>query len=86
MNGNYKYNPDDFEGMISLSEDLSAFYQSHMAYLNDRSMSNKHEFERVGRDLFFTVKHREIETVITSSVASGLREYMNELLMVTLDD
>ena len=37
MNVIYKYNPDDFSGMLNLTDDLSTFYKLHTEYTKERT-------------------------------------------------
>ena len=80
MNNNYRYNPEDFRGMLNLSDELSDFYRLHEAYNKEKTRRSKFALEKHGEDLFFTTKHRELEGYLTRATASDLREYMEELL------
>ncbi|MCL1794489.1 MAG: hypothetical protein FWG34_11545 [Oscillospiraceae bacterium] len=80
MNGNYRYNPADFKGMLGLSEELNIFYELHEAYNKEKTSRCRFALEKHGEDLFFTIKHRELEGNLTRATAADLREYMEELL------
>jgi len=80
MNGHYRYNPEDFRGMLNLSDDLNTFYNLHEVYNKDKTRINKFALEKHGYDLFFTIKHRELEGNLKRTTAEDLREYMEELL------
>ncbi|MCL1983338.1 MAG: hypothetical protein FWG53_09685 [Clostridiales bacterium] len=80
MDGKYKYNPGDFAGMMSLPEDLADFYNAHETYLNDPSKTNRFDFERKGRGLFSTVKHRAVEGFLSPVQRDEIWEHMRDLL------
>jgi len=80
MNGNYRYNPEDFRGMLGLTDDLNVFYNLHEAYSKNKTTHNRFALEKHGKDLFFTIKHRELEGYLKHTTAADLREYMEELL------
>ena len=76
----YKYNPDDFKGVTNLRDDLENFYVLLEKYDTDKSRQNRLFLEKHSRDIFFTIKHRELEGAITHADAHGLREYIRGLL------
>ena len=80
MNGNYRYNPEDFSGMLGLSDELNAFYKLHEEYNKKKTRKNWFALEKHWEDLFFTIKHRELEGNLKHTTAADLREYMEELL------
>lgn len=80
MSNNYKYDPEVYSGILGLSEDLADFYTSHDAYMKEASIKNRFAFEKKGRELFFTVKHREVEGFLSPTEAEEFREYMKGLL------
>ena len=57
----YKYNPEDFRGMQFMSDDLTAFYRSFEAYKKEKAKSAWWELRDHWENLFFTIKHRELE-------------------------
>jgi len=77
-----KYNPTEFDHIRGLSDDLTAFYKLYSEYETDKTQSNRFALEKQGEDLFFTIKHRALEGVITGTMAYELREHMEELLYV----
>ena len=76
----YKFDPENFTNVLGLSDELRGFYELFEAYKKDESVSSRFSFEKQGRDLFFTIKHRELEGWITQITASEMRDYMEELL------
>ena len=80
MNVIYKYNPDDFSGMLNLTDDLSTFYKLHTEYTEERTRKKLMALEKHWKDLFFTIKHRELEGNLTNKTAADLRKYAEELL------
>jgi len=75
-----RYNPIDFIHILGLSDDLSAFYKLYSEYETDKTQSKRFALEKQGEDLFFTIKHRALEGLITGTTAYELREHMEELL------
>ena len=75
-----KYNPVDFRQVLGLSSELALFYELHEEYKKNKTQSNRFALKKHGIDLFFTLKHRELEGAITKNTAHGIREYMEELL------
>ena len=80
MNIAYEFKPEDFRDVLGLSEELSNFYRTFEEYTINKSQRNRFSFEKQGRNLFFTIKHRELEGGLTRNTAAELREYMEELL------
>jgi len=79
MNSNYRYNPKDFEGILALSDELRAFYRLHAAYNKNRTQHNRFALEKQWEDLFFTLKHRELEGSLNHEMAQEIRSYLEEL-------
>ena len=77
---NYRYNPEDFRGMLNLSDELIAFYKLHEIYNREKTTRSRFALEKHGRDLFFTIKHRTLEGNLKRITAEDLREYMEELM------
>jgi hypothetical protein len=77
---NYKYNPDSFTDVPNLRDELSNFYYLLGQYDDNKTVSNKIHLQKHGDDLFFTIKHRELEGALTKASAEDLREHMRELL------
>ena len=76
----YKYNPSNFSHVLGLSDDLAAFYQLHSEYLTNKTQSKRFTLEKKWEELFFTIKHREIEGGITKNTAHELQLHLDELL------
>jgi hypothetical protein len=75
----YKYNPDDFEGMLGLPDDFRNFYKFLEIYLENRSRENWFEFRRHWETLFFSIKHRTVEGFLNPADAQEMRTYLEEL-------
>ena len=80
MDATYRYNPDNFTGILGLSGELAAFYKLHEEYNKEKTKHNRFTLEKHGIDLFFTIKHRALEGAITNNIACEIRNYMEELL------
>ena len=80
MNNAYKYNPDDFKGVLNLPGELRVLYNLLENYKEDSSDYNWYALKKHWEDVFFTIKHREVEGFINPSAASELREYLEELI------
>jgi len=79
MNVNYRYNPDDFKGLLGLPDELSDFYKLHEVYRKEKTQHNRFALEKQWEDLFFTIKHREVEGFLNPVDAQGIRGYLEEL-------
>ena len=75
----YKYNPNDFNNMFGLSEDLTGFYNSLERYKEHDTFENKIEFFNAWEDVFFSIKHREVEGILNPVLASKLRAYLEDI-------
>ena len=80
MNIAYKYNPEDFRGLLNLPGELQVFYNLIENYREDSSDNNWFELRKHWEDVFFTIKHREVEGFLNPLAASELREYLEELV------
>jgi hypothetical protein len=79
----YKYNPSDFTEMPCLADELSQFYCLLEIYIAEKTMSAKLDLEyHWWENLFFTIKHREVEGSLSPVDANELRHYLEELLYV----
>jgi hypothetical protein len=78
--GSYKYNPDDFIGILGLPSELADFYRLCEAYKSEKSNDKWLPLRKHWEDLFFTIKHREVEGVLTSMDAQGIRDYLEVLV------
>jgi len=77
----YKYNPSDFTTMPCLADELSTFYNLLEAYIMDKSNSTKLDLNyHWWENLFFTIKHREVEGSLSPVDAGEMRYYLEELL------
>jgi hypothetical protein len=75
----YRYNPDDFQNMFGLSEDLEGFYNSLERYKKQSSFENRIHFMNAWEDVFFSIKHREVEGILNPVFASELRDYLEDI-------
>jgi hypothetical protein len=80
MNGTYKYNPDDFNGILNLPDGFRNFYKFFEVYHEDRSRRNWFEFRRHWEDLFFVLKAREVEGSLNPVTAGEIRNYLEVLV------
>jgi len=80
MNGNYRYKPEDFNGLLNLPGELRVLYNLLENYTEDSSESNWFDLKKHWEDVFFTIKHREVEGFLNPSAASELRDYLEELV------
>ena len=76
----YKYNPDDFKGLLNLSDDLNTFYELFERYKNSDSQDDWYYLLKHWGDLFFTIKHREVEGFLDPVTANDIRGYLEALL------
>jgi hypothetical protein len=80
VSGSYKYNAEDYKDILNMYDDLKLFYELLERYNDSKARSDRLPLEKHGRDLFFTVKHRELEGNLSHAEADGLREYIRGLL------
>ena len=80
MNSKYKYDPEDFEGMLNISDDIRLFYALLEEYRADNTKVKRFALEKHSQDFFFTIKHRELEGRLSHTVAEEMREYLREQL------
>ena len=80
MNGVYKYAPEDYEGVLGLSDDLSKFYHLYEQYRTDRTQDSLFALKNHWEVLFFTIKHREVEGFLSPVLASETRDYLEGLV------
>jgi len=80
MNGTYKYNPDDFNGMLGMTGELVVFYKLYEADKRENTQDSRFAFKNHWEDLFFTIKHREVEGFLNPTDASDIREYLEVLV------
>ena len=79
MNSAYRYNPDDFKGILGLSDELGTFYKLHETYNKNKTQRNRFALEKHWEDLFFTIKHREIEGFLNPAAAQEIRSHLEGL-------
>ena len=80
MARDYKYSPEDYTHMLSMTDDLTTFYTLYEAYIADKTQSNLFALEKQGRELFFTIKHRALAGFITATTANEMKAYIEDLL------
>ena len=80
MSRNYKYNPEDFREMLGLSDELIAFYELHEKYKKNKTTRNRFALEKYWGDLFFTIKHRQVEGFLSPVTADEIRTYLEDLI------
>ena len=61
MSFDYRYKPEDFSGLLNLPGELQFFYELLEDYKEDSSEENWYGLRKHWEDLFFTIKHREVE-------------------------
>ena len=75
----YKYNPEDFTGVLNLSDDLSNFYKSLEKYRRTNELKDWVERHSHWEDLLFTIKGREVEGRLNPVIAGEMRSYLEVL-------
>ena len=80
MDGCYKYDPDDYIGLLNVYEDMSLFYALLEKHRSDKTIESRLALEKHSQDFFFTIKHREIEGQLAHAVAEEMRDYLREQL------
>jgi hypothetical protein len=75
----YRYNPNDFQGILGLPDELNNFYALYEEQANNRTQESVFAFERHWENLFFTLKHREVEGYLNPVLAADIRMYLEEL-------
>ena len=82
MGSRYKYyNLDEGAGIPVITTDMQAFYEAHTAYVDNRNERSKYtDFTTSARELYSTIKHREIEGFLTFEKAEEIREHIMDLL------
>ena len=77
----YKYNPSDFDSMPCLADELSKFYNLFEVYAAERTTSALLDLKyHWWENLFFTIKHREVEGSLSPVDADEIRHYLEEFL------
>jgi hypothetical protein len=80
MSGTYKYNPDDFNGMLGMSGELVVFYTLYESDKKEKTQNSRFALKNHWEDLFLTIKHREVEGFLNPSDAHDIREYLEVLV------
>lgn len=76
----HKFIPGDFEGMLGLPDDLYDFYKAYDVYNSDKNLFNEVELISAWEKLFFTIKHREIDSGLNPAIANEMRRYLEDVL------
>jgi len=76
----YRYNPEDYNDVLGLSDDLNIFYQLYEHYCENRTQDSLFALMNHWENLFFTIKHREVEGFLSPVLASETRDYLEELV------
>lgn len=71
----YEYNPKDFQEMPLMEEYMMAFYEAYEAYKKEDNNTTYFALDRAGQDLFFAIKHREVEGWLSPAKTDELYEY-----------
>ena len=80
MKSVYKYNPEDYKGILGLSDDLTEFYRLYEQYRAGKNDDSLFALKNHWENLFFTIKHREVEDTLSPLLASEIRGYLEELV------
>ncbi|MCL2088259.1 MAG: hypothetical protein FWH14_02135 [Oscillospiraceae bacterium] len=81
MNTVYRYNPDDFKGILGLSDDFSNFYKSHEKYCSTNALMDWSVRHNCWENLIFTIKGREVEGFLNPVTAHEMTSYLEELVI-----
>ena len=79
MDRAYKYDPEDFRDILGMTDELSLFYKLHETYSREKTQDSRFALEKHWEDLFFTIKHREVEGFLKPVAAEEIRAYLEEL-------
>jgi len=78
-NSSYKFNPDDFKGILGLPYELGVFYNLYETDKKENTLNSRFALKKHWEDLFFTIKHREVEGFLNPVDAQEIRAYLEEL-------
>ena len=78
--GEYKYKPEDFSGMLCLSDDLQEFYLLLEGFDQSPTDENWWPLRRQWETVFFSIKHREVEGRLSPFDAGEIRNYLEDLI------
>ena len=81
MNSVYRYNPEDFKGILGLSDDFSNFYKSHETYRRTNALRDWSVRHNYWENLIFTIKGREVEGFLNPVMAREMKDYLEELVI-----
>ena len=76
----YKYDPKDFEGIPSMSDDLMAFYRALEAYKSEKNSSNGFDLQDKIENIELSIKHCTLNGDLNTSFANELNDYIRGLL------
>jgi len=80
MNKQYEYIPENISKTSKdLANDLAHFYNMYEKFYNNEA-DRLGELEIAWQNLFFSVKHRLIEGVITENFGENLKAYVEDLM------
>jgi hypothetical protein len=82
----YKYDPDDFNDMLGIPNELSLFYKLYETYKKERTQKSWLTLRKHWEDLFFSIKHREVEGFLNPVEAQEIRDYLEDLVNERCDD
>ena len=85
-NNGYKYDPDDFNDMLGIPSELSLFYKLYETYKKERTQKSWLTLRKHWEDLFFSIKHREVEGFLNPVKAQEVRDYLEDLVNELCDD
>jgi len=78
-NSSYKYDPDDFNGILGLPYELGVFYKLYETDKKEKTQNSRFALKKHWEDLFFTIKHREVEGFLNPVDAQDIRAYLEVL-------
>jgi len=80
MNAVYRYNPDDFRGILGVPEELNYFYELLETYRENKSDDTWFPLRRHWEDLFFLIKARGVEGNLHPVMAQEMQGYLEVLV------
>ena len=79
-NSGYKYSPEDFNGILGLPGELAVFYKLYETDKKENTRDSRFALKKHWEDLFFTIKHREVEGFLNPIDAQEIRAYLEVLV------
>jgi len=76
----YRFNPTDFAGISCLPYELEDFYSLLEQYKESGNQDILPALRNQWEELFFTLKHRELEGALDSTTTAEIQLYLEELL------